>query len=457
MPTKPLSRRTVLRGVLAGGAGVTIPLPVLDIMLNSNGTAFAQGAPMNRRYCTWFFGNGILPPLWNPASTAVDWQLSQELAPLAKVKNWLTVITGLKQPIASAGPHPTGSAVATTGADVESKSAVLKSIDQIVAGINKGGSFASLELGVTNATPNGAENTLKAISHRGVNAPNYPQFDPQALFTRIFGGAATTGTTTTTLDQAAKINQAKKSILDTALADGDEVNKLLGAKDKARLADHLAAIRQIESRLVTTTTTTTTTTVKVPTSPKTLGVSIDTKSEAPMAVNDVMADMLAVAFASDVTRNASLVFTLPAAHVFYRSLGTDMNDDFHDTICHTDAGTNATQTRVDRGVIYAMKALAVFLEKLAALPEGAGTVLDNSLVYVTSCTSWGKTHDTSEWPVLLAGKAGASFKGNQHLRYQGQILTKVLLSIANAFGANLTTIGKGAAAATGELTGLRIA
>ena len=52
------------------------------------------------------------------------------------------------------------------------------------------------------------------------------------------------------------------------------------------------------------------------------------------------------------------MFTLPAAHVFYRSIGTDMNDDFHDTICHTDPGDNAHQTRVDKGVIYAMQGLA---------------------------------------------------------------------------------------------------
>ena len=63
MPSKILSRRAALRGLLATGAAVSIPLPVLDIMLNQNGTAFAQGQPLNRRYCTWFFGNGVLPPL----------------------------------------------------------------------------------------------------------------------------------------------------------------------------------------------------------------------------------------------------------------------------------------------------------------------------------------------------------------------------------------------------------
>jgi hypothetical protein len=256
-----------------------------------------------------------------------------------------------------------------------------------------------------------------------------------------------------TVDEMAAAHQAKKSILDTILADGVEASNYLGAKDKARLTEHLDAIREIETRL---TTVTPVPTIEFPEDPALLGVDKDALSEAPAAVNKVMAEMLAVAFAADITRNASFVFTLPAAHVFYRSLGNDMNDDFHDTICHGDAGDSSSQPRVHRGVVYTMQALAVFLEKLSSLTEGAGTVLDNSLIYATSCTSWGKVHDMSEWPVLLAGKAGGSVRGNQHLRYQNRILPEVLLTMANLFGANLATLGRGVAEATAELGNLRI-
>ena len=452
-----LSRRTVLRGALATGATLTLPLPVLDIMLNGNGDAFAQGGALPKRYVTWFFGNGILPPLWNPVSTGPDWALSSELAPLAAIKNWLTVVTGLTGLPTPHLPHPTGSAIANTGADFANDSAQIKSIDQVVAGVNKGGLFSSIEVGVTNASPKGSQNTLKAVSHRGPSAPNYPEFDPHAVFSRMFGNATpTTGTSgsnsSATADQV-KRTTSEKSILDAVLADGAEMNKQLGAKDQARLADHLAAIRQIETRLSAMPVTTT---AKTPTDPTKAGVLKDGKSEAPAAVNEVMAEMFAVGLASQIMLNGSFVFTLPAAHVFYRGLGSDMNDDFHDTICHTDPGDNAHQTRVDRGVIYAMQSLAVFLQKLATLSEGSGSVLDNSLVYATSCTSWGKIHAVTEWPVLLAGKAGGALKSNQHLRYPGQNLSNVLLTIANCFGANLKSIGLADTASTGELSGLRI-
>lgn len=450
MKLNRLKRRQILKGVLATGGAIAVPLPLFDAMLNDHGTALADGGELPRRYATWFFGNGILPPRWNPTAVGNDWTLSEQLAPLSNVKEWLTVISGLKQPVGSALPHPTGSAVSTTGADFRNNSAVLPSIDQIVAEHNQGGRYGSLEIGVTNATPGGPENTLHAVSHRGVNAPNYPEYDPHALYTRLFAGANAEPSAEAEL---VALNQAKKSILDTVLADGLEVASTLGAKDRIRLSDHLDAIRAIETRLSMTPTGPR---VEFPEDPATVGISKDARSEAPTGVNRVMAEMLAVAFAADITRNASFVFTLPAAHVFYRSLGNDMNDDFHDTICHGDPGDNASQTRVHRGVVYAMEALAVFLEKLASLSEGDRTVLDSSLVYVTSCTSWGKVHDMTEWPVLLAGKAGGVIRGNQHLRYQDRILPDVLLTIANAFGANLSSLGMGVAESRSELPGVRL-
>src|SRR5688572_20420331 len=93
---RPISRRTVLRGMLAGGAAISVPLPRLAGMLNGNGTAYAQGAPLPVRFGTWFFGNGIIPDRWIPSATGRGgaWQLSEQLEPLAQVKPWLSVLTG---------------------------------------------------------------------------------------------------------------------------------------------------------------------------------------------------------------------------------------------------------------------------------------------------------------------------------------------------------------------------
>jgi len=172
-----------------------------------------------------------------------------------------------------------------------------------------------------------------------------------------------------------------------------------------------------------------------------VGITRDTRSEAPLAISGMVSELLSIAFACDLTRVASVVFTLPAAHVYYRQLGTDMNDDFHDTICHTDPGDSASQTRVHRGVLHTMQCLSVFLQRLRSLPEGDGNVLDNSLIYATSCVSWGKVHAKDEWPVLLAGKAGGALQGNVHYRTPGENLSKVLFTMANLMGAGVTSLG----------------
>ena len=100
-----ISRRTVLRGMLAGGVSVTVPLPRLCAMLNGNGTAYAAGAPLPVRFGVWFFGNGIIPERWVPTTTGTgaNWALSEQLAPLQQVKPWVSVVTGTDVKIPDSG------------------------------------------------------------------------------------------------------------------------------------------------------------------------------------------------------------------------------------------------------------------------------------------------------------------------------------------------------------------
>jgi hypothetical protein len=412
-------------------------------MLNGHGTAYAAGQALPKRYVTWFFGNGILPPLWVPNMTGHDFTLSEQLAPLADVKDYLTVVSGLVQKFPGTAFHPLGSAASTTGGGLANASAVLPSIDQLVADTLQGDAIVkSLELGVSDATPNGPENTLHAISHRGPNAPNYPEFDPHAVFQRLFGGAKPSD------DAAKRADQAEKSVLDAVLADAADLKPKLSSNDQQRLEQHMEGIRQLELSLGKTGT------CNAPADPTSQNVLRDKNSEAPKAVSDVMSEMLTLALSCSQTHTASVAFTLPAAHVYYRSLGADMNDDFHDTICHTDSGDNAHQTRVHRGVVYAMECLGTLLTRMKNVSEGAGTLLDSSLVYVTSCTSWGKTHATNDWPVLLVGKAGGALSGNLHVRAQDENLSKVLFSIATLMGLPINSLGQNEGLVTGGLTGL---
>jgi hypothetical protein len=458
MKTKALDRRTVLKGMLATGAAVSVPLPLLEAMLNGNGTALAQtNTPISPLYVTWFFGNGTLPGLWKPALTGAGaaWTLSPQLQPLAAVKSHLTVISGLTNEIVVGGvEHPTGSAGATTGAPLAGVAVRGASIDLLVADTNSAGAlYRSLELGVTPATPNGPQHTLHSVSHNGPNARNSPEFDPRAVFDRLFRGSAQAPVDTGAAEQAAKLTRVRKSVLDAVVRDGTALQQRLGAADRQRLEQHLESIRAIEHRLDA-----------MPgagssaaacTSPLAPSVGPDAASEAPPAVNAAMVELSALALACERTRVLTFMFSLPAAHVYYRHLAPDMNDDFHDTICHGDAGDESSQPRVDKGVQYAMTCLSALLTTFRDTPHGASNLLDSSLVYVTSDTAWGKTHGKVEWPVLLAGRAGGRLRGDEHHSFPGDNLSKALLTIAQIMGAPVTEIGLDAGRVSAGLPGIQ--
>ncbi len=456
MTIKHLDRRTLLRGALATGAAVTIPLPLLEAMLNGNGTKLAHAQTLlSPLYMTWFFGNGTLPGLWKPAKTGTgaNWELSPQLKALADHKSYLTVVSGLEGKLVVGGvEHPTGSAGCTTGAPLSGNAVRSESIDQTVAkvlGTPQGG-YKSLELGVTPATPNGPQDSLHTVSHSGPNARNMPEFDPKAVFNRLFMGS---GVTPAEPDQAAKLVKVRKSVLDAVLADGARLQKRLGAADKLRIERHLDAIRDIEARLEGMPSTGTPAACSSQTAP-TQGK--DARSEAPPAVNTVMAQLATLALACNRTRVVNFMFSLPAAHVYYRHLDTDMNADFHDTICHTDPGTKSNQPRVDKGVQYTMRCLAELLTNMKATEHGAGNLLDSSLIYVTSDTAWGQVHDRTEWPVLLIGKAGGRLAGDTHLNFQSEHLSRVLLTIAQVMGSTTTSFGLDSGKATNPLAGIHV-
>lgn len=456
MTIKHLDRRTLLRGALATGAAVTIPLPLLEIMLNGNGTRLAHAAtPLAPVYMTWFFGNGVLPGLWKPGKTGTgaSWELSPQLKALAEHKSHLTVVSGLEGKLVVGGvEHPTGSAGCTTGAPLNGNAVGSESIDQTVAkvlGTPKGG-YKSLEIGVTPATPNGPQDSLHTVSHSGPNARNMPEYDPKAVFDRLFMGG---GVTPTEPDQAAKLTKVRRSVLDSVLADGARLQKRLGAADKLRIEHHLAAIRDIEARLDSTPSMGAPAACSNQTAPT---QAKDAKSEAPPGVNTVMSQLATLALACDRTRVVSYMFSLPAAHVYYRHLAADMDADFHDTICHTDAGDKSSQPRVDKGVQYAMLCLAELLTAMKATAHGDGNLLDSTLIYVTSDTAWGKVHDRTEWPVLLIGKAGGRLSGDTHLNFQSEHLSRALLTVAQIMGSTDPSFGLGSGKATAALPGIQI-
>src|SRR5882724_4846366 len=250
-----LPRRTVLRGMLAGGVGVAIPLPRMLGMLNDNGTAYAAGGALPLRYGTWFFGNGINPPEWVPATTGTgsEWTLSTALMPLLPVKPYLQVITGMTNKIPPDPAHKGRPAAALTGANASGADVALPSIDQVLAPILNAGTMPAIpggiHVGISNTSGAGALDLR--VSFRGPNASNPPEYDPANLYKQLvmFGGGKPTGGGTTGPTGPDPELAHRKRALDAVLDSATSLRARLGKADQLRLDQHLDGVHQIENQI----------------------------------------------------------------------------------------------------------------------------------------------------------------------------------------------------------------
>jgi hypothetical protein len=136
------------------------------------------------------------------------------------------------------------------------------------------------------------------------------------------------------------------------------------------------------------------------------------------------------------------VVTLQITRPLNNTLFPDATDGHH-SLTHDEAGD---QPQVDNITTYLMGCFADFLAALDAVPEGEGTVLDNTIVLACSEVSEGKTHSLDEMPVLLAGGGCGSLVTGQHIRsYTQENVGKVMLSVLRAMDVNVASWGAGEA------------
>lgn len=412
-----ISRRTVLRGAL-GGAAVSIGLPALECFLNTHGTAYAAG-PLPKRFGVWFWGNGVLPERWVPTGEGTDWQLSDQLSPLANVKDDITVVSGMAVKTGNAIPHGSGPGGMLSGAPLELKGGerytfTRPSIDQLIAReIGQETRFRSLELG---AKPEAG------LSFNGPNSKNPPESSPRRFFDRVFGGDFVLPGDDVTPDPRLRL---RRSVLDAVMGDVQRLESKLGANDKARLDQHLSGIRDLERRLQ-----------RLEENPPSLEACAlpeappeefpDVEGRPPMpAIARAMADVLAMALACDQTRVFSFFYTYPVNNVLFPGMPAG-----HHRLTHDEPGD---QPKVNEIVKLIIGELAYFIEALRNVPEGDGTLLDNCAMLATSDTAFGRNHTLDDYPIVIAGSASGALKKGVHYRSpSGENTSMVLLSLVRA-------------------------
>jgi hypothetical protein len=431
----------MLRGVM-GGAGISIALPALEAMFNSTGTAHADGTAIPKRLGIFFWGNGVKLDRWTPADTGPGWMPSPELEPLTAVKEYVSVVSGMRIKTGNPRGHHAGCVGILSGAPLVEQphssasyaSTFSKpSIDQVAAAIiGKTTRFRSLEVGISTRVVGGEGSTLHYLSHNGPDSFNPPEYDPAKAFDRLFG-ADFMPPNGTTNPVAATTRALRKSVLDAVAADFAPLRQRVGSTDKIRLDQHLDNIRSLENRLVDNPTGGPTM-CAVPTKPGSFpAVSgkepIDERMQA-------MSDLVAMALACDQTRIFSVMFSGSVGGTVFWQVMAPMG---HHQLTHDEPGN---QPFVHATTIFTMKQFAKLIASLKALPEGAGNVLDNCAILGTSDVADGLEHSITDYPILVAGKAGGALKHpGVHYRSNGENASNVLLTLVNVVGATMTQFG----------------
>jgi hypothetical protein len=410
--SKGLSRRTMLRGVV-GGSTVALALPLLEIMLDEHGEALANGGALPRRLITWFFGNGCALNVTNdvnsglrfwPTAEGPNYDITPQLAPLAAagVIDYCSLLS--KFDVKAAAEHRRGHhdgcaffsgypfiELPADGANYSSKFGG-PTIDQVAANfIGNLTYLPSIQLQISKRIVTTEGPTLQYLSHKGPDQPLPQIANPQAAWDTLFASFTPDNDPATPHRLAA---------LDAVTADAKALQMRVGAADRIRLEAHLDSVAQIRGQIAATAPE-----CVQPSQPS--ETNTDNNGVEPLiAVNNVMSDLLALAFSCDITRVASVQFTGSVGFTVFTDLGQNVG---HHDMTH-DGNANEA---VDASTIYAMERLAYLLAALRNTSEGAGNVLDNSCVLVSSDCSSGLTHSTFDQPIIVAGAGGGA------LRYPG--------------------------------------
>ncbi len=442
MSTTNISRRTVLRGL-----GTIMALPMLEAMmplaaLAKPGVKAAASAPV--RMAFFMVPNGIHMPAWTPTTTGA-FELTPTLAPLAKVRDYVSVLTGLTHHNADAlgdgpGDHARAASVwltgvhprKTAGADIH----LGKSVDQIAAesaSVGQKTQFASLELGCEPSGVNGECDSgyscaySSNIAWRSATEPLAKEIDPRLVFDRLFGGA---GADETAQSRAVR-SRDRASILDFVADDAHSLNAQLGVHDRGKLDEYMTSVREIERRVN-----------RVRTASQTSAAS---SFQAPTGIPDtygehlrLMADMLVLAFQTDMTRVSSFMWANEGSNRSFSEIGVP--EGHHDLSHH--GGQVDKQKKLQQINEFQMTQLAYFLERLQSVKEGDKTLLDNSMIVFGGGISDGNRHNHDDLPVLLAGGGGGTLPKGEHLVYpDGTPMANLYLSLLERAGVRTEELG----------------
>jgi hypothetical protein len=403
-----LSRRSVLRGL----GGALVGLPFLEYL--GAGDAVADVAPKRLLILTTV--NGTNPATHWPTGSGSSFSLSPILSPLEAYKENMVVLRGVDNLAAKAtniNGHTdavrcmlTGRAASNTeNSDYTAAGGI--SVDQLIANdIGATTSFRSLEYVMDYIY----EHPTNYCSFYGQSQPAPFEDEPIKLFDRVFGDYSAAD------DTAAQARRADRvSVLDATYKSYAALDKRLGSADRQRLAAHLDTVRDLEQKIVNT-----------------AGPVCTVPDQPTENTADAGVDVVLQALACDLTRVATIRTSFWDDYGFLGATGS-----YHDDWLHRVTSDPAAAAMVDTVKNYQCQKIASIVDRLKAIPEGTGTLFDNTLVLWADEFCHGYAHAHNEVPYVLLSGSNRFTEMGRYIEYpDGVSNNRLWNSLIAAMGAS---------------------
>jgi hypothetical protein len=436
---RALPRRTFLKG-----AGAAVGLPLLDAMV----PAFAADAPQTKRLGFVYLPNGVAKNFtgidyWTPKGAGDSLsELSTILAPLAPYRDRLTVITGIDQRVAEAnsadgatGDHTKANAAwltgvrckRTEGADIECG----VSADQLAAqALGKDTVLPSLELSIDLSVLAGMCDSayscvyLNTLSWSTATTPLPTENNPRVVFERLFGNGGTN-------EQRTAQARQDRSILDFVGADFARLTREVGPADRVQVDEYLESVREVERRIQTVERLGDDARLpaleRPPGIPETFGQHVE-----------LMYELMWLAFQADLTRVVTFMLGRELNFRTYPEIGLTQG---HHTMSHHQERPENIE-RYAKLNTYQTDLFAAFLSKLAATPEGGGSLLDQSMFLYGGAFGNPNLHAHLDLPItVVGGPAGRPGGGRRRAAPSGAPLSNLLVTLLDGAGVPVEKLG----------------
>lgn len=432
---KAISRRTVLRGV-----GAAITLPLLDAMVPALTAAQKTAARPVRRLGIVYHPNGVVYENWLPSGVGTDFHFSRVLKPFERYRNRVVVVTGLADRSAEAlgdgaGDHSRASGSYLTGVHVrKSDSQVLNgiSMDQIAARtFERETQLSSLQLTVDANSLVGScdvgyscaySNTLSWLTP---TLPLMSENDPRVVFERLFGATDSTDAAV----RRARL-QEDRSILDSITERVRDLQRTLGPADTGRVSDYLESLRAVERQIQ-----------KAEEQSARELPDVDRPVGIPGVFEEhveLLYDLQVLAYQCDLTRVVTFMYGREQSARTYPQIGVP---DPHHQLSHH-ANDPEKLEKCTKVQVHHVEMFTRYLDKLAAVKEGDGSLLDSVVLLFGSGLSNSDRHTHGPLPIVVVGGGAGTIQGGRHLVYpEGTPLTNLHVTLLDKVGVPVDKLG----------------